>query len=212
MPSKRSPIAIPFCKICGKNIEQNAITSWLFAAKTVCLRCFHSLKPTYYRWRVSGVRAMAIYPYSQEFKSLLYRYKGCGDIELDSVFLERVLPLLRCVFKSYWLVPVPSHPRRIAERGFDHVPRIFNGMGKGIIHALTKVDDVKQSDRSKTDRRLIGKSLSLMPKTNLRGKRILLVDDVFTTGSSVRACLALLRKAGARTIRVLVLSKVILDP
>ena len=176
--------------------------------KTLCLRCFYDLKPQYFRFTIDGIRGFAIYPYEQEFQSLLYLYKGRGDIELSSVFLDRIRFLLKVRYQGYTLVYVPSHPSHIQKRGFDHVPLIFLGIGKRICCPIIKTEDVKQSDQNKKDRRKIGRYLRLVGGNDLKGKKLLLVDDVCTTGSSLRSCVRLLKKLRPKKISILVLAKV----
>ncbi len=180
----------------------------VFTAKSICLRCFLSLKPTYFRWKENGISFMAIYPYEQEFQSLIYQYKGCGDIELASCFLERINLLLKLRYRGYKLVYAPSHPSKVLERGFDHVPTIFSSLGLPVLHALAKTEDVKQSSQSKGERKKVGKYIRLIDPQGIRGQKILLVDDIFTTGSTVRACLRLILKLHPKNVLVLVLAKV----
>ncbi len=166
------------------------------------------LKPTYFSWKENGITHLAIYPYEQAYQSLLYQYKGCGDIELAPCFLERLAPFLRLRFHGYRIVYAPSHPAKVLERGFDHVPLLFESLHLPILHAFAKTLDIKQSSQSKSERKKVGKYLQLADGKGIAGQKILLVDDVFTTGSTVRACIKLLRKRHPKKIAVLVLAKV----
>lgn len=188
-------------------MEQNSIFEAVFAAKSICMGCFLELKPRYYRFQFDGVKALAIYPYSQAFQSLIYLYKMCGDIELSSCFLERLRALLRIRYRGYVLLPAPSHANKIAERGFDHVPLMFQGIGKRVQNVFEKTDDVKQSDLSKSQRKKIGASIRLFPHVNLRNEKVLLVDDILTTGSTMRACLKLARSLHPKKIQILVVAR-----
>ena len=69
--------------------------------------------------------------------------------------------------------------------------------------------DVKQSDLNAEQRRHIGVHLRFVPGSKIKGKKILLVDDVFTTGSTMRACLGILRKHKAGKIVILAVAKVV---
>ncbi|MBQ7250517.1 MAG: ComF family protein [Bacilli bacterium] len=208
MPSKKSATAIPFCKICHRKMEKNSFFNAVFTAKSICLRCFLSLKPTYYRWKENGTPFLAIYPYGPEFQSLIYQYKGCGDIELSTCFLERVERLFRLRFHGYRLVYAPSHRNKIEERGFDHVPLMFEGLKLTTLHAFIKTEDMKQSNLSKSERKKVGKHIKLVNKKGIRGAKILLVDDIFTTGSTIRACLRLLLPLCPKKVFVLLMAKV----
>lgn len=151
---------------------------------------------------------MAIYPYSDTFRSLLYQYKGCGDIELSGCFLERVRLLLKIRYAGYLVTFAPSHFSHVAARGFDHVPTVFESLGKPILDLFAKTTDMKQSSQSKGRRRQVGKYIVFKKKPSLVGKKILFVDDVYTTGSTTRACLKLLQGLHPKKVAVLVLAKV----
>ena len=199
---------MPTCKICHKEIEESSLFHQLFAAKTICLRCFQSLKPIYHRWSEDGVSCLAIYPYSQAFQSLIFLYKKCGDIELAPVFLERCLPFLRLFYPGYVVVAAPSHQNKIEERGFDHLPTLLETFGHPVIRAFVKTEDVKQSDLGRAQRKAIGKAIRFLNPPELTGRKILFVDDVCTTGSTLRACLSELKKAKPKKLKALLLAKV----
>ena len=211
MPSKKSATATRFCKVCHKPIEQNSIFNSFFAAKSICLRCFSALKPTYVHWKENGISFTSVYPYEEAYQSLIYLYKGCGDFELRHAFLERLFPFLRVRYRNYIVVPAPSSSVKIEARGFDHLPAMFEGLGKEVRCLLQKTSDFKQSDQNKYGRKKVGNYISLVPGAKIRGQKVLLVDDVFTTGATVRACLKLLLKLRPAKIEVLVLARVAKD-
>ena len=106
-----------------------------------------------------------------------------------------------------WVVPVPLHAARLRERGFNQAERLARGISGRL--RLPCRDDLlvrcrptrPQADLTKAERiRNVRGAFDLSPDPDLRGKRILLVDDVMTTGSTVSACAALLKSAGAEKV------------
>lgn len=172
------------------------------------MHCFLSLKPAYFHWKERGISFLAIYPYQEAYQNLLYLYKGCGDIELAPCFLERISFALRLRFRGYRIVYAPSHPNKVLDRGFEHIPLMFECLKLPILHVFAKTEDIKQSDQSRSERKKIGKYMKVVDDRGIKGHRILLVDDVFTTGSTMRACIALLKEKQPKCIHVLVLSRV----
>ena len=80
-------------------------------------------------------------------------------------------------------------------------------LGFPILDVLEKTAEVKQSDLTAAERKEVWRVLAIKKRGLLKGKKVLLVDDVFTTGSTVRACLNLLRKEKPRKLAVLAMAK-----
>lgn len=76
-----------------------------------------------------------------------------------------------------------------------------------IVNPLSKFEESKQSSLSAAERAKVGRIIGWNKGVNIRGEKILLVDDVYTTGSTIRACIKLLRQHGAQKVEVLVMSK-----
>ena len=159
------------------------------------------------RFKVGDVKAMALYEYSEAFRSALYQLKGCGDIELAKSFLSYFLPILKLTFHGYVIVPAPSSKSHDERRGFNQVVEIAKPLGLPIINALAKDEVEKQSNLSSELRRQVGEHIRLRDGAPVRGRKVLLLDDVYTTGSTVKACIRLLQGAKPKSLRVLVVAK-----
>jgi ComF family protein len=112
------------------------------------------------------------------------------------------------------LVPVPIHPVRRRERGYNQAEAIASGLasfcGKPVWAKalLRKRATRSQTKLSKGER---GRNLDgafAAATERVRGKRLLLVDDVYTTGATTEACAAALLAAGAAEVAVFALAKV----
>ena len=160
-------------------------------------------------FEIDGTKATALFPYSDSFRSRLYALKGQGDIEMGAVFLSYAAAYLELRYAGYRLVPAPSHPSHDEEMGYNHVEEIFSHLKLPMIKLLTKTKDVKQAGSSAVERQKIGQALAYKDgKIDLRGKKILFVDDVFTTGATARACLSLIKALHPKKVRALFLAKV----
>lgn len=105
------------------------------------------------------------------------------------------------------IVPMPLHPRRFAQRGFNQAFIIAQAVGRTLqipveTHAVRRRFyrhpqvglDAAARWRNMRD------AFEPLPSANLAGKLVLLIDDVFTTGSTFDACARALKQAGARYV------------
>ena len=206
---KKSNSPTRFCKLCFKDINDDSLFNLTHKELDVCARCFETIKPTFRRFEVKGYKGLSIYDYDEKIQALLYQFKGCFDIELYNLFFERYVRELRIWYLSYILVPVPSYEGDDKIREFNHVKEMFKILKLPMKKIIVKTKKVKQANRTSENRRQIKQFLEIADKSSLGGKKVLLVDDVYTTGSTVKACIELLETLHPKTIKVLVMSKTI---
>lgn len=112
------------------------------------------------------------------------------------------------------IVPVPLHWRRRWDRGFNqsellaaHVARRY---GLRVVPALRRVRaTASQAGLTSSRRRSnVSGAFEVKRKQAVEGRRILLVDDVLTTGATASACGTALKRAGARTVTLVTLARV----
>lgn len=192
--------------MCFKCIKDVNFTNLLNPHMHICYDCFISLNPKFYSFKVSKYRIIAVYKYDEKIRELLYTLKGCFDIELACVFLDYFVDILKIKYKGYYIVPAPSYIGDDKERGFNHVVEIFKVLNLPILNIIKKTANVKQVDVSKNERANVGNYLEI-EDCNLEKKKILFVDDVYTTGSTVKACIKLLETKRPKKIEVLVIAK-----
>lgn len=177
----------------------------------ICSQCFREFNPAFLKTKLGDIDVLSIYSYDETIRDKLYRLKGCHDIELAPIFLDYFLIELAIRYYGYIMVPAPSWHEDDEKREFNHVVEIFKSVPLKMVKALIKTDNVKQADLHFDERQEIGKRISIIEKTNFAGKNILFVDDVMTTGATSKACVELLKKAGAKKVKILVMSKTV-DP
>lgn len=105
------------------------------------------------------------------------------------------------------LVPVPLHPARESERGFNQSALLADALGRlGAVplrHALLRTRRTRsQTDLSARERRLnVRDAFAPARGHEVRGAVVVLVDDVTTTGATIRECAMVLRVMGALDVR-----------
>ena len=105
-------------------------------------------------------------------------------------------------------MPAPSSEKGDQERGYNHVEEMFSFLKLKILKCVHKIKDVKQADLTTKEREKIGDVL-VIDDVDLSKKKILLVDDVYTTGSTIKSMIKLVKEKGAKKIKVLLMSKTI---
>jgi ComF family protein len=115
------------------------------------------------------------------------------------------------------IVPVPLHPRRMRERGYNQSELLSEALAvaSGVPHSprlLTKITPTRsQATLGRHDRRKNLRGTFAVSRGAAAAKmRILLVDDIYTTGCTVEECARVLRRAGARGVRVVTLARSVL--
>ena len=173
----------------------------------VCSHCLRELDAKFISFKVDKYKALAIYEYDDRIKSLLYQFKGCFDIEIADIFLIRYVRELKIMYEGYVVVPIPSYKEDDEIREFNHVVEMFKILKLKMAPLLIKTKKIKQADRSLKERQEINKYLELTNQTELKGKKVLLVDDVYTTGSTMKAAINLVEQCHPKKIEILVMSK-----
>lgn len=126
---------------------------------------------------------------------------------MKDVFISPFLDELKTLYKGYKLAIVPSFKTKVEERGFDHVEEIFSSLGLEILHPIIKTKDEKQANKNFKERQKIIENFKLIDKEGVKNEKILIVDDVCTTGASLKAMVKLLKELNPRKIKILVVAK-----
>ena len=196
------------CKLCFKEYEEKTLPYLFNNNLTICPLCIKEIRGRFIRFNVLGYRAISIYKYDPKIQNLLYQLKGCFDIEIADVFFSRYFREISLRYKNYLVVPIPSYEKDDKKREFNHVEEIFKLLKLPMRKLIVKTKGVKQANSSLEKRKDIGKYMLLNDVTDLSKTKILLVDDVYTTGSTMKAAIRLVEKLHPKDIKILVMSKV----
>ena len=143
-----------------------------------------------------------------KFNQKTYIYKGLIEFIIkNKKFCE--------ILKSYdIIIPVPIHYFRKVKRGYNQSELLANGIAKKLDlnyknNVLKKVKNNKpQSTKNKKDRiENVVNAYNIKHKDVLVGKNIILLDDIFTTGSTVNECAKILQQNGAKDIAIITIAK-----
>jgi competence protein ComFC len=146
----------------------------------------------------------SIYVYNNFLKDIISQFKFRGDYELVKAFSK---PLREKVGSFDYLVPIPLSTERQFERGFNQSEALIREAGLRPTQILQRKHSDKQSKKSRNERIHIEQVFQLIENTNFTGKTILLIDDIYTTGSTLRQAAKILIKAGAKSVSSLTLAR-----
>lgn len=194
----------PFCRICGKPFAKSAGNSHL---------CGYCLSHTWHFERARGVME-----YRGPIAAAVKAFKYNGDMAVLETFT--FFMKLHCrhhrLPEPDLILPVPLHPERLRKRGFNQALLL----SRKLFPAKKKIIDpfllercrrtTPQTGLSVVERRgNVRNAFRVRDPRKIQGKRIILVDDVFTTGATVNECARILKKNRASGVEVVTFARVV---
>jgi ComF family protein len=193
----------PLCPGCGRQFPKAA------GAAHFCGLCLSG------QYHFDRARAVAIY--AEPLSQVLHRFKYQGKSHGLATFraLLAMLPEASLAEPPELILPVPLHARKLRQRGFNQavlLARAFFPKERRRIRTDLLVREINTEPQTslsgKARRQNLKNAFALREPEQVRGKRIVLVDDVFTTGTTVNECARVLKNGGALRVEVLTLARV----
>ena len=190
----------PRCPVCQSRVE---------GADGVCPDCFARLR---FISNLSADRASAVV-YDQVSRQMILALKYGDRLDLAPLLARLMYNAGFFVLRDAdILTGVPSHWKRMMIRKYNQAAVLAAELSK-----LSGIDvdpeilkriraTAKQGSRAERFEH-VQNAFVLNPKSNIRGKRIVLIDDVLTTGATTQACAGVLLKGGAKEVRILTFAK-----
>lgn len=142
----------------------------------------------------------SIYSYNEWMKQVYQQYKFQLDVELANIFRADFLPLLKVKEK---IVPIPLHPDMLVARTYSQVDELLIAANVSYHHVLSKTLNHSQVGKSKKER--VSSELLFTVTQDVQKQHILLIDDLYTTGTTLHHAAYVLKKAGASSVNALTL-------
>ncbi len=187
------------CKSCGLPLEATDIET--------CAACLA-------RPPIIG-RTRAAVAYGETTRTLPLRLKYSRKVALARTMARFMRPLLDPAGEPL-LVPVPLHRSRLWARGFNQAALIAEELARsgGLEHEPLALRRRKRTNALKgmsplQRRREVAGAFEIFDKGAVTGRKIILVDDVLTTGSTANACAKVLLRAGARQVDLVCWARVV---
>jgi len=193
------------CTLCMKEIKSRTFATYILE-NPICNKCLKELNPRFEKIKINEIEGEAIYEYNDFIKTTLYRFKGLYDIVLAPIFIKRFAFYLKLRYRGYIILPAPSFLESDKERGFNHVVDIFKILNMPVLRAFYKKTSYKQSSLPSKEREKVKDKIGIKIDLNLKGKKVLLVDDLLTTGSTIKTLIKLIKPYEPKSIKVLVMA------
>lgn len=205
--TKLQPVSAPFCKTCGRPLE--------FADESVCDVC--RKKPRFFD------RGFALWIHDDAAKKVLYDLKFHNrktNAEMIGFFMALQLRDLVRAWKPEVILPVPLHKKRELDRGFNQaelIARQFSFRLEALHRIRIPVERnyLLRAENTKPQRTLDAKQRAAnvshafsVSESKAPPQRVLLIDDIFTSGATIDGCARALKEAGVRRVYYLTVSSV----
>jgi ComF family protein len=204
------PITPPACDACG-----DPLPSWrvISQARAVCARCRRTPRA------VDRSRAVGVY--DGALRAIIHAFKYDGRRGLAGPLAARMALAGAALLEGAdCVVPVPLHRRRRRARGYNQAADLAARLPLPIVAALARPRATSPQAGLPAARRHANVRNAFALRTGwisrrapaVRGRVVVLVDDVATTGATLEACARVLKAAGAREVRALTAARVVLGP
>ena len=180
----------------------------------ICSRC-HATLPWYDEF------AKSAFAYLEPVAQLVNDYKFHDAQHLTGDFaaaLETAFRRKHDAAAVDMVVPVPLHPRRLSKRGYNQSGLLANAFAKRIGRlcdetSLVRIRDTEHQSRSSGEERRenLKGAFRVADPSRMRGRTVVLVDDVMTTGATIDECSSALYAGGAFKVIPFVLAKALMD-
>lgn len=193
--SKNERKYLKYCLYCFKDLhDKEDFIHYLSQSSLLCGNCRRQLVPLFKTYRVKDMDVFAFYLYNRFLEGILFQYKEGRDSALKDVFFYEIKTIIEQKYKGYTLVLMPSSPQKTNERGFYAMEEMTRQIHLPKCMPFMKTANMKQSTMRYAQRNLIEEKMVLDPTVPLPQGKLLLIDDVMTSGSTMHRAYTLLKQ------------------
>lgn len=193
----------PVCVVCSMRVP---LTNFSFEKENAMVNHLRGIIP------IESATSLFWYVHNSDWRALIHRFKYSGNwftARKMGEWLGTEMVRGGCFEDIELIIPVPLHPIRRLQRGYNQSEQIAVGVARkmnveydfGVLRR--KRNNKSQTQQDKFDRVSNVQGLfEVRHPERLRGKHILIVDDVFTTGATISACASAIIKACNHDVRI----------
>lgn len=198
-------ISSPYCKKCGAPLVDGVLDDLL------CIKCLNIKNKNVFRLSRSAI------VYDEFSKKIILDFKFLDHLENKDLLVNWLIMAGKDIFEEGvdLIIPVPLHFTRILKRKYNQSAILAKDVAlrKNIDIAFNALYKVKMTSPQvkcvgKERKKNLKGAFCVKNKKLIKGKRILIIDDVYTTGSTLKECAKVLLKSGAKSVDTLTVAKV----
>ncbi len=183
-----------WCRLCMQDITTGqTFFDFLKQNALLCGNCRRQLEVLNQKTKIQSMPLHIIYLYNDFLENMIFQYKEGLDTALKDVFFYDAMNKINVRFRRYTIVLMPSSEEKTRERGFIPVKEMLSRCKIPIIEPFYKISNHKQSLQTYENRVLISQVIKRNLNVRLPDTKLLLVDDVCTSGNTLASAYNLLK-------------------
>ncbi len=192
----------PFCTRCGKPFTSDSGISH------ICYDCI--------KGKNKFTMSRAAFEYNGAIVKLIHRFKFGDQVNVLSFFSDEIFKLYQVHYSTESInaiIPVPLSLRRLKHRSYNQTQLLAAQLSKKLSipvfpQVLEKIKETPPQSRLSAEKRQenVKDAYKVTDRVSLKGKKVLLIDDVITTGATVNACTKALMRAGIKQVYVVAIA------
>lgn len=194
------------CRICGRMLD---LTPPEYVEGDICFDCI--------RWEKEDEMSRnrffnrSLFVYNEGMQEFMNRFKFRGDAALVESIRTEWKQLFQKYYRNQLVVPIPLSKQRLYERGFNQSHFLAQAASEKVHDILIRPFHLdKQSKKTRKERIQTSKNIFFIKKgCEVKDKEIILIDDIYTTGTTVRSAAAALYHRGAKRVISLTLARAV---
>lgn len=194
------------CLLCEQPLA--SMPSWrsflgLDEQAIICADCSNSFKRADIKEEGTTVdNITSLYKYNEAMKEFLHQFKFLQDVALAAVFAD---DLRRVLKKDATIIPIPMHPAKKVARTFAQVEELLKSANVPYLDALEKTDIASMGEKSKAERLAMPPLFKVKRDMTIKPTTYIVVDDIYTTGTTLHHAATALKDAGATRVEAVTL-------
>lgn len=194
------------CLLCEAILSTNPSWQSLIGIEEraiICEKCSNSFERADIESKTDLLASVqSLYKYNDAMKTYLHQYKFLQDIALATVFQKDLVAVLK---GKKNIVPIPVHKEKRLTRTFSQVEALLDAPGIPYINILEKLDETIMGEKTRQERLEVKPLFQLKAHVIIQPETYVLVDDIYTTGTTLNYAAKVLLQAGAKKVEAVTL-------